>query len=433
MAHIYVRRHRPDQEKDGLGRITAHSKPRGRKETALPRFLAVDFFCGAGGTTRGLIDAGGYVIAGIDKDSRCKQTYTENNVNTALDHSQVRFLEYDIFPKSAACPAGGQRALLAELDELIGYYRKKARRVPMLFAICAPCQPFTRLARKQMSEERLERRARDMDLLHEACRFVRKYRPELVLSENVPGIDDPKYGGVWEGFRRALKRIGYATGSKVVCCSRFGVPQFRKRSILMAVRRDCVRPERFADIFERELLVPEADPNAMIISVAKAIGHLPPLGAGETHPRVPNHTTRALSEINFKRLASARPGESNAYMKDTKHGDLTLRCHLRLNRRLNERCFSDVYTRMHPDRPSPTITTKCHSFSNGRFGHYDMKQVRAISLREAAILPSFPEDYVFYSDDEVEPAARMIGNAVPPKLAGFFAGYLVNSLVTVRR
>lgn len=74
-------------------------------------------------------------------------------------------------------------------------------------------------------------------------------------------------------------------------------------------------------------------------------------------------------------------------MEETKHGDVTLRCHRRLNRRLNERCFSDVYTRMHPDRPSPTITTKCHSISNGRFGHYNMNQVRAISLREAAMRP----------------------------------------------
>jgi DNA (cytosine-5)-methyltransferase 1 len=83
---------------------------------------------------------------------------------------------------------------------------------------------------------------------------------------------------------------------------------------------------------------------------------------------------------------------------------------------------------MHPDRPSPTITTKCHSISNGRFGHYDMNQVRGLSLREAAILQSFPDDYVFYPDDQVEPVARMIGNAVPPKLARFFAGYLANSI-----
>lgn len=118
----------------------------------------------------------------------------------------------------------------------------------------------------------------------------------------------------------------------------------------------------------------------------------------------------------------------NAYLEATDYGDLSLRCHQDVARKFRTRCFTDVYTRMRPDRPSPTITTRCHSLSNGRFGHYDVSQVRALSLREAAILQSFPEDYVFYPDDEVEPVARMIGNAVPPKLAGFFADYLTNSL-----
>ncbi|MFZ3236853.1 MAG: DNA cytosine methyltransferase, partial [Stellaceae bacterium] len=343
-------------------------------------------------------------------------------------YSPVRFLKYDIFPCSPEYPGGEQRDLFDELDDMIGYYRRKARGVPLLFAICAPCQPFTKLARKEMSDKRIERRARDMNLLREACRFVKKYEPDLVLSENVPGIDDPKYGGVWEGFRKDLESIGYATGSRIVCTSRFGVPQFRKRSILMAARRELVRPGRFADILRQELLVPEADPNAVMVSVAQAIGHLPPIAAGAAHETVPNHRTRGLSDTNFKRLSSAKPGESNAYLEATDHGDLSLRCHQDVARKLQRPCFTDVYTRMCPDRPSPTITTRCHSLSNGRFGHYDVNQVRALSLREAAILQSFPEDYVFYPHDEVEPVARMIGNAVPPKLAGFFAGYLANSL-----
>ena len=404
-----------------------------RTETACAKFLAVDFFCGAGGTTRGLIDAGGYVIAGIDKDDRCRDTYVDNNDNVALDHCAARFLNYDIFKRTPEYPAGEHRQLVAELDDLIVRYKAKAPKLPLLFAICAPCQPFTKLARKQMSDERIEKRARDMNLLREACRFVRRYEPDMVLSENVAGIDDPKYGGVWEQFRRVLERLGYATGSKIVCTSRFGVPQFRKRSILMAVRRDRVRKERFEDILEQELMVPEADPNAVMLSVAEAIGHLPAIGAGETHASIPNHKARDLSDLNFKRLGSAKPGESNAYMTDTKHGDLSLECHKRVNKKLGSRCFSDVYTRMHPDRPSPTITTKCHSISNGRFGHFDTKQVRALSLREAAILQSFPDDYVFYPTDEIEPLARMIGNAVPPKLASFFARYLVNSLADTRK
>ena len=103
-----------------------------------PRFLAVDFFCGAGGTTRGLIDAGGYVIAGIDKDIRCERTFAENNVNERLDHAPARFLTYDVFPKTKDYPYGQQKELTIELDRLISCYRRKAPRVPLLFAICAP-------------------------------------------------------------------------------------------------------------------------------------------------------------------------------------------------------------------------------------------------------------------------------------------------------
>lgn len=402
-------------------------------DRSLPRFLAVDFFCGAGGTTRGLIDAGGYVIAGIDKDVRCKDTFVENNVNMCVDYSTPRFLQFDLFPKSSDNSDGQQRQLFTALDDLIPYYRRKARGVPMLFAICAPCQPFTKLSRKELTHKRKAMRKRDRNLLSEACKFVRKYEPDLILSENVAGIDNPKYGSVWENFKERLDKLGYVTGSKIVCASRFGIAQFRKRSILIAARRGALRPERFSDLLQDALLVPEADPSSTIVSVAEAIGHLPPIAAGETHRRVPNHRSRSLSELNLKRISVAKPGSSNAYMERTKFGDLSLRCHRDVNLRLETRCFTDVYTRMSPDRPSPTITTKCHSISNGRFGHYDMKQHRGISLREAAILQSFPEDYVFYPEDQIEPLARMIGNAVPPKLAAFFAGYLANALRTAAK
>lgn len=399
-----------------------------RYKLRAPTFLAVDFFCGAGGTTRGLIDAGGYVIAGIDKDGRCAETYMDNNINESLDYSPARFLKYDVFPQAEDYGGGQRDELIADLDLLLSYYRGKAIRVPLLFAICAPCQPFTTLSRKELSDKRKKGREKDRGLLSEAAKYVSRYKPEMVLSENVAGIKDPKYGNIWEEFRDHLDQLGYVTGSKVVCTSRFGIPQYRKRSILIAVRRELVREERFADLMEAELLVPDADPNSMVMTTAEAIGHLPPMSAGGSHPDIPNHRARALSELNLKRLASASPGESNAYMESTEFGDLSLDCHRKVNARLNDRCFSDVYTRMHSDRPSPTITTKCHSISNGRFGHYDPDQVRGISLREAAILQSFPDDYVFYPADQIEPVARMIGNAVPPRLAKYFAAYLVNSL-----
>ena len=403
-------------------------KKKNKAASCKPSFLAVDFFCGAGGTTRGLIDAGGYVIAGIDKDARCKRTYVENNTNTAIDYCLARFLERDIFPATGDYPEGGQDDLFTDLKELIPFYRSKAKNAPLLFAICAPCQPFTSLSKKELTEKRQEARKRDRNLLSEAAKFVGHFQPELVLSENVAGIKEPRFGGIWDDFRQTLEGFGYATGSKVVCTSKFGIPQYRKRSILMAVRKDLVRGERLADMTGNELLVPEADPDTLPVSVREAINHLPSIKAGEIHQEMPNHRARTLSDLNLKRLSCAKPGESNAYMEKTKFGDLSLDCHRKVNKRLNTRCFSDVYTRMHPDRPSPTITTKCHSISNGRYGHFDEEQIRGISLREAAILQSFPDDYVFYPTEQIEPVARMIGNAVPPKLAAFFAEYLTNSI-----
>jgi DNA (cytosine-5)-methyltransferase 1 len=177
-----------------------------------------------------------------------------------------------------------------------------------------------------------------------------------------------------------------------------------------------------------DLVVPEADPDNVVITVKAAISHLPPLAAGATDPKIPNHKTRSLSDLNLKRLSAAMPGVSNIYMEDTPYGDLSLACHRKVNAKLQTRCFTDVYTRMRPDRPSPTITTKCHSISNGRFGHFDVEQLRGISLREAAVLQSFPVDYVFYPTDMIEPIARMIGNAVPPRLAEFFSRHLAASI-----
>lgn len=395
-----------------------------------PAFLAVDFFCGAGGTTRGLIDAGGYVIAGVDKDSRCRQTYVENNPNMSVDFASPRFIRRDIFPKSDAYPDGEQDELFDDLTPLIERCRGEAPHTPLMFAICAPCQPFTTLSRKKLSNGRKEGRDRDSNLLREATKFVARFRPEMIVSENVQGIGDPKYGGVWTDFRDQLKALGYATGSDVVCTSNFGVPQYRQRSILIAVPQELAREDYLLPGSQGDLVVPREDTQATVMTVRAAIGHLPALPAGAQHAYIPNHKTRSLSDLNLKRLAAAQPGSSNAYLDDTPTGDLSLACHRKVFAKLNVRCFTDVYTRIDPDRPSPTITTKCHSISNGRFGHFDTKQIRGISLREAAILQSFPQDYVFYPVNMIEPVARMIGNAVPPRLAEFFSRYLTGSLTS---
>ncbi|MCE4545020.1 DNA cytosine methyltransferase [Caballeronia sp. PC1] len=302
--------------------MTAPSMSAARRQR--PAFLAVDFFCGAGGTTRGLIDAGGYVIAGVDKDNRCRQTYVENNPNTTIDFSTPRFIRRDIFPATDAYPDGEQAELFDDLEKLIEKYRAEAPGAPLMFAICAPCQPFTKLSRKELSNARKEGRERDSNLLREAAKFVARFRPEMILSENVQGIGDPKYGGVWNDFRSQLRKLGYATGSNVVCTSDFGVPQFRRRSILIAAPRELARPEFLEPGHDGDLVVPLEDTAAAVRSVRSAIGHLPSLPAGAQHATIPNHKTRTLSDLNLKRLASAKPGESNVYLDNTPHGDLSL-------------------------------------------------------------------------------------------------------------
>ena len=385
----------------------------------------MDFYCGGGGTTRGLIDAGGYVIAGLDKQARCRKTYVSNNGNETGDRNYPDFLDLDLFPVSKEYPSGQQHKAFDQLDELINRHRLRYPDVPLLFAICAPCQPFTKLSKSQMSDNRVSQRLRDRGLLAHTIQFVDRYSPELVHSENVPGISDTRYGGVWEDFAGRLRNLNYTVATQRVCASDFGIPQYRKRSILAGVR---ISTGWDSITFE----LPIKDPTEAIKTVAESIESLPSLEAGQKHESIPNHIVRNLSELNKKRISYSSPGKSNEYLAGTPEGDLSLDCHVRVNNRFKHRCFSDVYTRMAPDRPSPTITTRCHSITNGRFGHHDPIQLRAISMREAARLQSFRDEYVFYPLNQIEPVARMIGNAVPPKLVCFFANRLIETFRHMR-
>lgn len=394
-----------------------------------PKFLAVDFFCGAGGTTRGLIDAGGFVICGIDNDPTCEKTYTYNNVNHSLDKSASRYLCMDIHEASAQTPDGQKEQIIREIDGLITKYRLKSD-VPLLFSICAPCQPFTKLTQITMSEERLKKREVDSTLLSQAVDIVRLFMPDLVLLENVRNISSSRFGGVWASVQEELRDLGYNTSWKQVDAANFGIPQRRIRAIMVAVRGDKVKTSSLDSINGEELLMPEHDKHSKKVTVKQAIGHLPKLKAGQKHPTIPNHQTRSLKLINYERLKEARPGENNSYMERLGK-KYVLDCHKNyFERRQNGmRAFADTYTRMDGNKVAPTMTTACVSVSNGRFGHYDPRQVRGISVREAAILQSFPENYIFFPEEHVGPGAKMVGNAVPPKLAKFYAEYLVDCIL----
>lgn len=377
-----------------------------------PRFVVVDFFCGAGGTTSGLISAGCYVLAGVDKDSECAETYVENNVNGTWDRAKVRYLNMDIFKPSMSHPGGQQGRLFDELGPMIERARAELPGVPLLFAICAPCQPFTSLSRSPLSDERADARMRDRSLLLETLKFVDEFRPEAVLSENVAGIDAPKYGDVWKTFRKELRKRGYAVGDEEVMASRFGVPQKRVRRILAGVK----------GVPSGALKLPDSDGTGEIPNVMQRIGGLPPIRAGECHPSDRNHRASKLTEINLLRISKAKPGGKNQYLDED---DLSLPCHRRARESGQKSSFSHVYTRLAGDQPAPTLTTKFTSISNGQYGHYDVAQNRGLSVREGALIQSFPPDYIFYHDSLIV-QARMVGNAVPPKLAEFFGGWIAD-------
>ena len=386
-------------------------------KTQSPRFLAIDFYCGAGGTSRGLLDSGGYIIAGIDNDEGCLETYRRNNRNTTLDDDTPAYLALDMLPELPNYPQGQQHLVWRELRNLIPRYRATAPGVPLMFAICAPCQPFTKFIQRRMTNDRSASRERDRSLLQQTVGFIKEFQPEMVMSENVVSILKGQNGIVWREFIEQLRGLGYAVGENRVCASRFGVPQYRRRSVLLALR------STHGSTSPLNPIVPELDPNASQISTSEAIGHLPALQAGTSYADIPNHKCRNLIEINRLRLRSVKPGEPNFGFDYTPFGDLSLPCHRRLAKS-GKRGFGDVYTRMRPDRPSPTITTRFHSISNGRFGHYDERQIRGISLREGAALQSFPDDYEFYGSG-MDSIARMIGNAVPPRLSRYMARWLL--------
>ena len=334
---------------------------------------AIDFCCGAGGLTRGLLDAGVKVLAGIDADVACRITYENNNRPAVFLYKDIR----GIAP--------------AEIWEVLGSRRSR----DVLFACCAPCQPFSKQRKSQI-------RGCEATLLGAFGRLVASVKPGQVLIENVPGLAKVKGFSTYRRFLALLEECGYNYVTRVVNAKHYGVPQNRPRLVLIAMRGiNPTIPER---VCGRGLLP--------FATVREAIAHLPPIEAGQSHPHIPNHVAVSVSPLNLERL------------KHTPHdgGDrrtwprrLWLDCH-----RNGYHGHSDVYGRMAWDAPSPALTGRCRSISNGRYGHPE--QDRAISLREAAALQTFDDDYVFYGSKGH--IALQIGNAVPIRLAEMLGHHL---------
>lgn len=339
---------------------------------------AVDLFCGIGGLSYGLASAGVNVVAGIDVDGSCKFPF-EANVGGA------EFIERDVCDITA--------------EELSGLWPEGATR---LLAGCAPCQPFSSY-RAGVSSSNDDR----WGLLHEFGRLVEATQPEFVTTENVPRIEGK---AVFTDFVAMLKDLEYSVDSDVRRCTDYGLAQNRRRLVLVASRLGAAA-------------VPEGDQSDQPPkTVRQAIRNLPAIEAGGADEADPVHRSRGLSTLNRKRMEASTPGGT------WRDWDEKLRapCH----RRASGAAFKNVYARMQWDKPSPTITTYFHNFGAGRFGHPE--QHRTISLREAAILQGFPDDYRFVPNGEAAPLTtlgRHIGNAVPPPLGEAIGRSMLETLI----
>ena len=332
------------------------------KASARPRCVAaIDLFCGVGGLTHGLAKSGIDVRLGVDIDPDCEFPYTANNKATFLLKS-VADLSADDHVKRVK--GGGLR----------------------LLAGCAPCQPFSTYHQKAGAKDSRWR------LLDHFGRLATEFDPDLITMENVPNLEKQK---VFRSFVAKLKKLGFHVSHEVVDCSDFGVPQQRRRLVLLASKLGPIELER--------------PKRRSKITVKQAIGGLPRIRAGGVCARDPLHQACELSELNLARIRASKPGGT---WRDWKKS-LVADCH----RRQTGKTYPGVYGRMVWNEPAPTMTTQYFAFGSGRFGH--PSQARAISLREGAILQSFPRSYKFVASGKPvsrKSFGRLVGNAVPVKL-----------------
>ena len=333
-----------------------------KKLTSRP--VTVDLFCGAGGLSYGMQAAGINIAAGIDVDAACKYPF-EANVKAEFHEMDITKLDMSfvksLFPQNCT----------------------------KILAGCAPCQPFSSYQngsslKKSGTDERWR-------LLYKFMDAISHIRPEVVTMENVPRIQSHQ---VFKDFLDVLDQGDYHYNYTVVRCEEYGIPQTRRRLVLLASRLGHIR------------LIPSTHEKSEYVTVENTIGHMCEIEAGSQSKSDPLHRASALSDKNLKRIKKSTPGGT---WRNWKPG-LRAPCHTRST----GRTYSGVYGRMVWTRPGPTVTTQFHGFGNGRFGH--PSQNRAISLREGALLQTFPETYEFIPDGtpvQIRPIARMIGNAVP--------------------
>ena len=327
---------------------------------------AVDLFCGVGGLTHGLQLAGIPVVAGFDIENSCKYAYEHNNDSV--------FVLRDITQMTG--------------NELRDYYPQNDTKV---LVGCAPCQPFSTYSLRYNKNGKKDNKWR---LLYYFADLVKEVLPEIVSMENVPYLSREE---VFNDFIRELEASGYHCDWNIVNCAEYGVPQTRRRLVLLASQYGQIQ------------LIPPLYNEEHYRTVRGAIGDMPHLEDGATDPDDPLHRASRLSEKNRQRIRQSVPGGTwNDWPEDLK-----LPCH----KKKTGKGYRAVYGRMEWDKPSPTITTQYYGYGNGRFGHPE--QDRALSMREGALLQSFPRAYEFLNPEHNETNRQIgvhIGNAVPVEL-----------------
>ncbi|ANO48460.1 DNA-cytosine methyltransferase [Flavobacterium columnare] len=342
---------------------------------------AVDFFCSGGGMSSGMANAGIKILAGIDYDISCKETYEANIKGAEFIHANV--FHYQV-------------------EELENKLNLQKNDDDLILIGCSPCQYWSIINTDK------KKSAETKSLLIEFRRFVEYFNPGYVVVENVPGVIRKKEESGLEDFILWLESNGYKVHQGVHNVMEYGVPQSRRRLTLIAnrVNNNVLEPIKYT---------------GKIKTVFDTIGEhngFPKVEAGHKDETDFMHTVAGLKQINIDRLNLTEKdgGSRMSYAHDE---NLAPDCH-----KNDTNNFKDTYGRMWWHRPSPTITTKFFSISNGRFAHPE--ENRAISIREGAVLQSFPKNYKFKATS-IANAARMIGNAVPPKYAASIAKAIIQN------
>ena len=349
----------------------------------MENYSVIDLFCGAGALTHGFVLEGFNVAAGLDADKSCKYAYESNN------HG-ARFIEKKI-----------EDVTSVELKQLYPGGHVK------ILVGCAPCQPYSPYNKHRQDKDE------KWKLLSNFADLISEIEPDIVSMENVPNLVTFQEGKVYQDFVERLEEDYTVTEYPKVFCPDYGVPQSRKRLVL------------FASKYGKLELLPATCTPDQYKKVQDVIGDLEPLEAGQVRQKDLYHKASRLSDLNLRRIKASLPGGTWKDWPD----ELLAQCH----RQKSGNGYASVYGRMKWDELSPTITTQCYGFGNGRFGHPDRKQNRAISLREAARLQTFPDDYKFVHPETPHYSTvigRLIGNAVPIELARVIAESIKHHLET---